>query len=811
MFSVSDAAAKVMMVILKRFIFRIGDLLNNSELKNAVDSVPKSYKGLLRFIGLGCKNAVLYVVCPSCGCVYNYEQCIETRAGHTIAHKCQFVAFPNHVRRDQREPCNSPLLKEVKTKNGNKIHFLPIKSYPYQSLKEGIGTLVSNPEFLTLCDHWRNGRDVLNGILADVYDGTVWQDFNSDKYNNYLKLPGNLLLSLNTDWFQPFERTKYSVGVLYLVILNLPRDQRYKMENIIIVGVIPGPKEPKLTMNSFIGPLVQELNSAYNGWKIPTNHPVLKHVTVRLCVGCVSSDIPATRKLCGFLGHAARLGCNKCLTSFPTARFGEKPDFSGFNRDEWDLRTKNGHISSCMEIQNATSKTSLESLEAQYGVRYSALIDLPMFDPIRFPVIDPMHNMLLGTSKHVVKLWIKREFLTPTNLETIEARSKLLSFPYDVGRIPCKIASSFSGFTADQWRVWTTIISPIVLKGILPNDDLNCWLLFVNACRLLMTRIISIDNVKQADKYLMLFCKKFQRLYGNNACTPNMHLHMHLQDCILDYGPVHGFWCFPFERYNGILGAYPTNNKNIEVQMMNRFIRHQAIKRMSVSNNIFLDVLKDELQVEMKGSLQETNHVEILSLIQLATVVNLNIMSFQLPSSSTYIKIISPIYEKVLSTVEANHLRSFYQQLHPTKSIEFFSLFYTYCKKVVFVNDVFESGSVIMAYWAGNGSYINNINYSTCRVGVIQHFLKHPIKFAGDSTCTFILCYIKWKQLHPCFDFYGKSTIVSSTLNEIPDLCCYMPLQRIAFRCASGEMYVDLGEICEIVFVASPIAMKFCI
>ena len=259
MFSVSDAAAKVMMVILKRFIFRIGDLLNNSELKNAVDSVPKSYKGLLRFIGLGCKNAVLYVVCPSCGCVYNYEQCIETRAGHTIAHKCQFVAFPNHVRRDQREPCNSPLLKEVKTKNGNKIHFLPIKSYPYQSLKEGIGTLVSNPEFLTLCDHWRNGRDVLNGILADVYDGTVWQDFNSDKYNNYLKLPGNLLLSLNTVWFQPFERTKYSVGVLYLVILNLPRDQRYKMENIIIVGVIPGPKEPKLTMNSFIGPLVQEL------------------------------------------------------------------------------------------------------------------------------------------------------------------------------------------------------------------------------------------------------------------------------------------------------------------------------------------------------------------------------------------------------------------------------------------------------------------------------------------------------------------------------------------------------------------------
>lgn len=305
MFSVSDTAVKTMVVILRKFIFLISDLLKSSELKKVVDYVPKSYKGLLKFVGLECNNVILYVVCPSCNCIYDYEQCIETRAGRTIARKCQFVAFPNHVRRDQREPCNSPLLKEVKTKNGNKIHFVPIKSYPYQNLKGGISILVSNPKFLTLCDHWRNGREVSNGILADVYDGSVWEDFNSDKYNNFLQVPGNLLLSLNTDWFQPFERTKYSVGVLYLVILNLPRDQRYKMENIIIVSVIPGPKEPKLIMNSFIGPLVQELNSAYKGWKIPTNHPILKHVTVRLCVGCISSDIPATRKLCGFLGHTA--------------------------------------------------------------------------------------------------------------------------------------------------------------------------------------------------------------------------------------------------------------------------------------------------------------------------------------------------------------------------------------------------------------------------------------------------------------------------------------------------------------------------
>ena len=41
------------------------------------------------------------------------------------------------------------------------------------------------------------------------------------------------------------------------------------------------------------------------------------------------------------------------------------------------------------------------------------------------------------------------------------------------------------------------------------------------------------------------------------------------------------------------------------------------------------------------------------------------------------------------------------------------------------MNDVFESGSVIMAYWLGNGNSFNNINYFTCRVGVIQNTLSN--------------------------------------------------------------------------------------
>ena len=63
-----------------------------------------------------------------------------------------------------------------------------------------------------------------------------------------------------------------------------------------------------------------------------------------------------------------------------------------------------------------------------------------------------------------------------------------------------------------------------------------------------------------------------QRLYGKATITPNMHLHGHLRDVILDYGPIQEFWCYSFERFNGILGNQPTNNRAIEPQLLKQFL-----------------------------------------------------------------------------------------------------------------------------------------------------------------------------------------------------------------------------------------------
>ena len=94
-------------------------------------------------------------------------------------------------------------------------------------------------------------------------------------------------------------------------------------------------------------------------------------------------------------------------------------------------------------------------------------------------------------------------------------------------------------------------------------------------------------EVESADLLLLNFCKEFERLYGKGACTPNMHLHMHLKACLLDYGPPHAFWCYPFERYYGILGQYNTNRRAIESQLLKKFCHSQAVVNGNISTSEF--------------------------------------------------------------------------------------------------------------------------------------------------------------------------------------------------------------------------------
>ena len=82
--------------------------------------------------------------------------------------------------------------------------------------------MVNRHDFLENCEK-RRKRSTLEGILEDVYNGKVWKEFDQSNGRPFLKVPQNFALMMNVDWFQPFRHSPYSIGAIYLAILNLPR------------------------------------------------------------------------------------------------------------------------------------------------------------------------------------------------------------------------------------------------------------------------------------------------------------------------------------------------------------------------------------------------------------------------------------------------------------------------------------------------------------------------------------------------------------------------------------------------------------
>lgn len=91
-------------------------------------------------------------------------------------------------------------------------------------------------------------------------------------------------------------------------------------------------------------------------------------------LSCFSSDLSATWKVCGFASHSAQMGCSKCLKKFKAGSFGDKLDYSGYERDNWEYCNHSTHLAQLAEIKNTMTITERKKLEMNWDVRNSELL-----------------------------------------------------------------------------------------------------------------------------------------------------------------------------------------------------------------------------------------------------------------------------------------------------------------------------------------------------------------------------------------------------------------------------------------------------
>lgn len=175
--------------------------------------------------------------------------------------------------------------------------------------------------------------DSEENTLEDFFDGKIYKECAARNINS-----NNLYINLHVDAFQPFKNSSnHSMVMVMVTLMNLPPEiryrlfyknlvpaltgkrncyspiHRYKEENVLILGILPGPNKP-YDLFSFLYPWISEIMVMEDkGLVVKTNSN--QDLVYKVFLVSVVGDIPGVAELCGHQGHAAYSGCRICTIS----------------------------------------------------------------------------------------------------------------------------------------------------------------------------------------------------------------------------------------------------------------------------------------------------------------------------------------------------------------------------------------------------------------------------------------------------------------------------------------------------------------
>ncbi|VDB92163.1 unnamed protein product [Peniophora sp. CBMAI 1063] len=327
-----------------------------------------------------------WISCPSC------YACYDDHGPGSYPERCTMPPSPDG------DPCDEVL---TRTRTfGNRVWTYPVRRILIQDLKAWVAWFLSRPGILESLIPEVDLKDV----MSDIWHASGLTTFMGPDGKPFMTVQAGevrLVFALNVDGFNPFQMKeagrKATSTAMYMVCLNLPPNVRYRVENMFLVGIIPGPNEPStFQINNILALLVYML---LEFWQDGVSYDQLPlhddGVLVRLALLLIVCDTPAARQVCGFGAHNHNFFCPFCLLKYPQR--------DNVDRSTWIPRSLE-HYRDCSERwRQAKTQKERKSVYAESGVRYTALSELPYWNPFRMVVIDIMHALFEGNLKRMCR------------------------------------------------------------------------------------------------------------------------------------------------------------------------------------------------------------------------------------------------------------------------------------------------------------------------------------------------------------------------------------------------------------------------
>lgn len=336
-----------------------------------------------------------YVCCPRCFFLYPLG---PSDTSPSYPERCTNRDAPD------ADPCNRTLRRISQQTLDSLPIWIASREFAYHSVKDWLARMYCRPEIEIYLDRPYKSIDPdedPEGEVVDIWDSHELRQFLASNGSPFLQRCGNegrVAFSLNEDGFNPYgNRTagkKFSSGAIYLVCLNLPPALRYQIENMCLLGVIPGPHEPSHhEMNNLFPPLMRDLKILWTrGIYLTKTSSYPNGRLVKAALIPLVCDLPAARQLGGFSYFSAHLFCHLCRLTLD--------DLRNLDYKNWPLRNCKDHRKYATQWLSAQTEEERDEIYATHGVRWSVFLELPYWDPIKFTVVDSMHGFYLRMFQH---------------------------------------------------------------------------------------------------------------------------------------------------------------------------------------------------------------------------------------------------------------------------------------------------------------------------------------------------------------------------------------------------------------------------
>ena len=295
-----------------------------------------------------------------------------------------------------------------------------------------------------------------------------------------------------------------------------------------IVGIFCGLSKPKCVVE-YLQTFIDDLRNVLANGIVHNGKQLIVQVSSFVC------DAPARAFVKNVKSHNGYSGCDKC-------------DQEGVWRNHKMTFPETN-------VRLRTDSSYCDMIDEEHHLRQKLS---PLAGTVKmvsmFP-IDYMHLCCLGLMRKLLNMWLKGNLAYRLPSQTVNSiSSKLLVLhphtPTEFNRKP-RALNDLDRWKATELRSFMLYWGPVVLKGSLPSEFYDNFMLFSVAMFLFLSPGISDQMVEFAHGLMVSFVGHFGQLYGRDEIVFSVHQLIHLADEYKQFGPLDNISGFPFENYLG--------------------------------------------------------------------------------------------------------------------------------------------------------------------------------------------------------------------------------------------------------------------